>query len=84
MTFEQNMKMLLEQSGMFPEQAQEVIELSKTDNINESMKGRWSDDVEGYPPMMVKVLWMSTKTIALQWIDENLPEAWYRSMFSEA
>jgi len=83
MNFEDKMKDLLIQNGMFGSQADEVIAEAKVANCCESMMGRWGDDVSGYPEMMVNVLWLSVKTVALKWLEENAPEAWFKPMFMD-
>ena len=82
MAFEQYAKKYLFENGMFEEQAAQVVEMAKKDEANESMKNRWGDDVEGYPPVMLSILRVSLNDIAVRWIDENQPKAWYRPMFA--
>lgn len=81
MSFEFAMKRKLEQSGLSLTQAEQIIELAKKDEALDSFKERWGDTESEYPPAMVNVLWISVKTIALEWIDENIPQAWFRPMF---
>lgn len=47
------------------------------------MAGRWNDNISDYPPIMTKAIWISAKRIALQWIDTNKPQAWFRPIFAE-
>jgi len=82
MTFAQKLVDLLEQNGMWPDEAKTVAEIVKSDVANEAMSGRWNDDISGYPATMVAILWISAKTTALKWIDENHRLAWYRGMFT--
>lgn len=44
----------------------------------------WDDTVDGYPPQLLAVLWLGVRRAAVDWIDENLPKAWYRPMFVDA
>ena len=83
MTIRQKMKETLEDNGMFPEQAEEVIKLSEQNETLASMKGRWDDSTEDYPPSIVTLTWITVKEDALKWIDANMPRAWYRPMFAE-
>ena len=46
-----------------------------------AMERRWNDQVDDYPPQLLAVLLMSVNTAALEWIDANLPKAFYRDMF---
>lgn len=70
----------LQARGLFPDQAKAVIDIAAASAENESMASRWSDSVDGYPETMKSVLWMSIKTHALEWIDTNCPQAWFRPM----
>lgn len=80
MTFEQYMRNALFERGMLEPWIDQVMERTKADPANEAMD-RWTDQVEGYPDQFAAFIWYSTKRHALQWIDENLPRAWFRPMF---
>ena len=82
MTFEERLNELLVEHGMWPGQAQAIVDRVKAAKRNESMEGRWDDQIEDYPPQMLAVLWMSVRTEALVYIDENCPQAWFRPMFT--
>ncbi len=82
-TIEGKLKDRLVANGMFPEQAQAVIDMAKNrTDLFPDMESRWADEVEGYPQQAIAVLWFGIKHIALEWIDANLPQAWYRPLFS--
>ncbi len=81
MTLEQRLKEMMVERGMFEEQADEVMACVKDDECNKSMQSRWKDEASGYPPAMIKVLWIFTKEAALDYIEKNLPQAWFKSMF---
>lgn len=83
MTFESKAIEYLYQNGMFEDQAKAVVEIAKAAPENEPMKGRWQDDIEGYPPTMLQVLALSLDSAAVEWIDANLPHAWFRPMFAK-
>ena len=83
MTFKEKMVELLHGQGMFQSQAEAVVELVIADPANEAMKGRWNEDIAGYPPEIVAVLWLSTKHTAREWIAENCPRAWFRPLFDD-
>jgi len=74
--------------GMFDNQAKEVmdrvVEDSKNkDSANNSMNSRWTDDIDGYPAPMKVVIYMGIEPIALEYIKEKIPEAWFRPMFDK-
>ena len=81
MTMKDKMKALLMQNGMFESEAEQVMEMAKNDTRLADMKSRWNDDIEGYPPQLLNVVWFSVKRNALLWIDANIPQAYYRNFF---
>ena len=85
MTFEEKAKELMISYGMFDTQADAVIALCKEKGEDEfpGMRDRWRDDIEGYPEMLFPAIWNSIKRVALEWLEENKPEAWFKPMFME-
>jgi len=73
----------LVENGMFEAQAKDVISIAKERPENAVWSKRWSDDIEGYPASALAVLLHSVKSSAIEWIDVNLPEAWYRPLFAD-
>jgi hypothetical protein len=69
--------------GMFEEQANKVLDRCRQDEILKPMGGRWNDTVDGYPPQMKAVVLLSVRKVAVDWIDENIPMAWFRGMFTD-
>ena len=45
------------------------------------MKGRWNDDVAGYPDYLLVALTPGIKHVAAAYIEENCPLAWFKPMF---
>ena len=85
MTIEDKIKEMLVSKGMWDNQADAVLAQMKVDDENgfvHPMKGWWTDDVEGYPNSLLAVLFVTADRVALQWIDENKPKAWFRPMFA--
>ena len=83
MTFETFVKDYLYNNGMFEEDAKKVIELAKVDEVlADTMKNRWDDDIEGYPPFLKSVLIVSINAVAVKYIDANIPQAWFRPIFA--
>lgn len=69
--------------GMFLDQAEAVL-TRVIMAIDEPMTRRWDDYVAGYPPAMLALIAATTNLEALAWIDENLPQAFYRPLFEDA
>lgn len=81
MTFEEELRGMLLHRGMFHAGVDEVMTSVKADPANEAMAGRWNEEVDAYPDVILKLAWMSTRVHALAWIDTNAPGAWYRPVF---
>ena len=83
MNFEEYVKSYLIENGMFPKNAVKVLLSIQTDEANAAMRGRWLDSTEGYPKCMLSLITVSAARAALDWIDANCPQAWYRPMFAD-
>jgi len=82
-SLETKLSKMLEENGMFPNDAKAVVEAMKAAPENETMKERWGDSWQDYPSAILSLAWLSAKEYALKWIDTNHPKAWYRPMFTE-
>ena len=81
MNFLTLMRNFLIENGMFESQADEVIDIATSHSALESMSSRFLDDVSGYPEVMSTLCLVSIKAVALVYIDEKCPAAWFRPMF---
>lgn len=81
MTFRESMIKAMTTRGMFESQAIEIMNLYIYSDMSVSMSGRWDDDAIAYPDQMQFVLWIGVKHFAFRWIEDNLPEAWFKPMF---
>ncbi len=75
------MKEELANCGMFESQINAVCDRVINDKTNHDMKARWYDEVSGYPPILKNLIWLSVKRHALSYIDEVIPQAWFREVF---
>ena len=82
MTIEEKLKKMLFNCGMFEDQASQVIAKFIAES-DESMNGRWSEPADAYPDALFAALWINLKDTTLAWIDENIPQAWFRSTFAQ-
>ena len=79
----------LKKRGMFDEQAHEVMERvvlnshSNENSVHWDMRDRWSDNINNYPPMLQPIVFMGIEPIALEYIKEKCPNAWFRPMFDK-
>ncbi len=82
-TFKQALIEDLTSSGFFPDQALEVFNLFVEQPAQSSMKGRWDEDVTGYPKMILSISLVAIRSVALDYIKEKMPNAWFRPMFDK-
>jgi hypothetical protein len=72
----------LMKNGMFLDQASAVVALAEAGEP--SMEGRWDQEADHYPAALLVVPWIKVRRYTLEWIDANLPDAWYRPLFDDA
>jgi len=84
MTFKDWCVEFLDSRGMFSSEAAEVVALLMAAPVMAPMQGRWDEDVAGYPPAMIVTISVPLNAIALKYIDEHQPQAWYRPLFAKA
>lgn len=82
MTIEEKIRALLDEHGAGG-YADKLIELAKSDKSLAEMSKRWADDINEYPQIILIQTWINVKEITLKWIDENLPKAFFRPLFTE-
>ncbi len=83
MTVREKLESMLVANGMFENQAKEVIELSipKLNELADDYTITFESPSNQYPDMIYNLWYMTIKPIALKWIDDNKPMAWFRDMF---
>lgn len=83
MTFEQFAHDHLFNNGMFQQDVEKVIELAKQDDLlKDTMNNRWGDNLDDYPMPLQNVFLVSLNRIAVKYIDANIPQAWFRRLFT--
>ncbi len=83
MNVTQKFESILVRMGMFDTQAEQVMELAKPE-LDKTIKYydiTWESDSTGYPDVIYRILMIEIKPIALEWIEDNTPHAWYKVMF---
>lgn len=83
MTVREKFISMLVNNGMFEEQAKEVMQLAepKLKELTDDYSIRFDQLSESYPNSVYNILFIPVKKVALEWIDANKPQAWYRPMF---
>jgi hypothetical protein len=84
MTFKEDLLGYLTSNGMFDSDALSVFEAMKADPANAPMSDRWNDSTDNYPAAMRAILHLAANRAALAFIDEHLPKAWFRPMFTDS
>lgn len=86
MTIEEHFAEYLTGKGMFAETAAAVIaSVKEKGDENGTAALHWSDELGapgGYPDTMIAVLTLTIDAAAVEWIDANAPQAWYRPLFA--
>lgn len=74
---------MLVSNGMFEEQAEQVMELAipELNSVIDNYNITFNSPSNEYPDVVHNVIFLAIKPIALKWIDENKPHAWFRDMF---
>jgi hypothetical protein len=82
MTTKEKLLRFLVSTGMFPNQAEAVFERALPQLEVDDYRVTWDGPCDDYPEVIYGCWLMVLKEVALEWIDENLPNAWYRPMFT--
>jgi len=87
-TIKEKILHFLVKRGFFAEDAVKVFELYKQEDNKDGdndhvgyMEGRWDDLVSDYPIQLMAVMFMGVERVALEYIKEHIPKAWFRPMF---
>lgn len=83
MTIRENLEKFLFDHAMWPEEAKAAVELMAADPTQESMKGRWDSQTDGYPEVLVRVLRITVKKFAIQWLKANKPKHFALAVLEE-
>lgn len=81
-TYEKLHGMLVE-NGMFESQATEVMKLAipELEEIVDGYDITLNQPANEYPKIVYTLLFIAIKPIALKWIEDNVPMAWFKPMF---
>ena len=83
MTVKEKLESMLVKNGMFENQTKEVIKLAmpKLNELVDDFEISFESNSNQYPDVLYGIWYTLIKPIALKWIDENKPMAWFREMF---
>jgi len=83
MIVEEKIICILIDKGMSEIQAKEILKLAKPviEGRNPGHVITWNSPAEEYPDEVYWAFWILLKPIALSWIKEHKPEAWFKHIF---
>ena len=81
MTFQEKILDLLGQSGLWPEEAESILENLKQGEVGKAFGNRWGEQMNGYPESVIRGLWLHTQATAKDWLAKNAPQHFARKMF---
>jgi hypothetical protein len=83
MNVREKLESLLVREGMFNQQAIEVINISikKIDELSGSSPIDWESDSNSFGVDEYDFLMRIIKPYALEWIENNVPKAWFKENF---
>lgn len=83
MTVREKLTNMLVKNGMYESQANEVMKLAepKLNELVDDYDIKFDLQENHYPSIIYKILFIEIKKVALLWIDDKFPNAWYRPMF---
>lgn len=84
MTTKEKLQSMLVNNGMFESQAKEVMEIAipELNDLVEDYSITFNGSASQYPNVIYDILFLAIKPIALKWIEEKMPMAWYKPMFT--
>lgn len=69
-------------NGLSQDEAETVFERAKPEIERDNYRVTWNGPASAYPPALYVVWIMIIKRVALAYIDETCPQAWFRPMFT--
>ena len=83
-TLYQKMHDMLTSRGLYQASADEIMATVRAEQEADGPATHLGQPADGYPDMVIAAMWLVVKSAAVDWIDANLPLAWYRPMFESA
>lgn len=73
----------MEENGLWPDEAEAVIKTIEEDKANITLAQVLDKQIEGYPPMVMSIAWITVCDKAVKYIDEHKPKHFARFMFEK-
>jgi hypothetical protein len=81
MNFKHKLVEMMHEKGMNFDDAEKVLEQVISDPSTEPMKDVWLDNVSGHPESVIAVLWLTTRRLAIEYLEYHKPESWCIGVF---
>ena len=88
-TTREKFEQMIYQRGVFENQAKAIMDYAiplvnaKYEHLEIAHKIDWSGRADGYPEQFYPLTFeIEIKPLVVLWIDENIPQAWFRAMFT--
>ena len=83
MTTQEKFESIIYNMGVFENDAKAIIETAKPElaALLPSYKITWDRPASEYPEPFYNVAMITVKKVALKWIEENKPNAWFKAVF---
>ena len=83
MTTREKFESMLVKNGMFESQAKKVMDIAipELKQMSPDYDITFDRPSEEYPSVIYNIIFIAIKPIALKWIEENAPQAWFKPMF---
>ena len=84
MTVKEKLMQSVVKKGLSLLEATHVVELAipKIDELVPNYDITWNRPSEEYPNMLYVIMSPIVNGVALEWIEENCPQAWFKPMFT--
>lgn len=82
-TTRERFEKMLVNNCMFEDDAKKVMDIAIPiiDDVNPDYHYTWDRPADEYPQPIYNILFFEIKKIALKYIEENCPMAWYKPLF---
>lgn len=83
MTIKGKLIQMLMNKGMSKRQADDVMDIAipQLNNLVQDYSINFSDASDAYPDVIYSIIFIPLKKISLEYIEKNIPMAWFKEMF---
>jgi hypothetical protein len=84
MTTREKLEKMLYNMGLFETQASAIIDeaIPELEKLAGDYKITFNRPANEYPDMLFNIWFITVKEVAKNWIEKNIPNAWFKPMFN--